>query len=131
MADASEIGLAPPKPSRRPSRTRKAPERRWSTWASLPLAALMVAVGGIGARLSIDHVDSGCPTGATHGVGSPMIGIAVLLLAPTSFVMAVVALRRGPASARIAALVGVAVVVVMGGYLYSLAYHWDIQCSVH
>jgi hypothetical protein len=60
-----------------------------------------------------------------------MIAIAVLVLTPITLVMGVIGLWRGPTSARIAAMVGCVLVLVMVGYLYSMAYHWDIQCSVH
>lgn len=123
-----EIGLAAPKASRR-SRTPRLPHQ--VAWFSLPSATLAIAFGALGARLATQYVDEGCPAGASHGVGSWMMAVAVLLLTPTTLVAAVIGLRRGPSGARVAAVISTALVVAMVGWLYSLAYHWEIQCSAH
>jgi hypothetical protein len=126
--ETSEIGLAPPKRPRRPP---KPPQQGWTTWASLPFAALAIAVGGVGAYLAVRYVDEGCPAGTSHGVAWWMMGTSVLLLTPAALVTGATGLWRGPAPARVAAAVAAVFVLAFVGYLYSAAYHWDIQCSVH
>lgn len=126
--ESSEIGLAPPNRARK---ARTPPQQRWTTWASLPLGVLAVAIGGVGAVLAVRYVDERCPAGPIHEGGWWMMVTAVLVLTPATVVTAAMALRRGPARARAAAAVAMVTVLILVGYLYSLAYHWDIQCSVH